>query len=402
MNKLNRLFIGLIALLSIVWASKLYRHFYGLTVADVISMIALTLLLVVLLIRLDLKLRKPFELLLFFSLLLLPFIIYPLVSRLIQITDLSWLAISAFLIISVGGAAILRDIRKQMVLTLSFVSVLFYPLDFESAQTKFFDRVVDNHSTRKADIQLVTWKGDYWLYYDNQLQYTTVDRHIYQEAYIQPVMQFLDSGASVLVMGGDNGALESELSKFHDQIELTILPWDASFFKWVRSNDELQLQKYTNKHVFFDEVFFEFLDSHPSSFDLIILDMPDPLDLEYTQFYSMEFLKTCFQALNTKGMLASQSGDIFKNRKNSNKIWQTAKEAGFHVFPYHAQIPTIGQWSWFIGAKALQKKEMQARLNALKQTSTRWWDQEAMNLMMGFGKDTFYENPDTTIFALNR
>ena len=261
--------------------------------------------------------------------------------------------------------------------------------------------MVDDYSTRKADIQLVKWKEDYWLYYDNQLQYTTVDMHIYQEAYIQPAMQLIDSGANVLMIGGDNGVLESELFKFNAKVALTILPWDASYYKWIRSNERLLFREFDSKKVLFDEVFFEFLESHPSSFDLIVVDLPDPEDLAYIQFYSKEFLKACFRSLKPKGIFVSQSGDVFKNKEKSNKIWRTARRAGFYLLPYYAQIPTIGHWSWFIGSKTLPKDVIQNKLTNVSPEETKWWNQDAMNLMMNSGRKTFFEDQDSSIFILN-
>ncbi len=401
MSYRNGLFIGLISVLSFAWATKLYRHFYGLTIADQISMIVIILGVLIVSLRLDLRPKKSFQWLLISIVLCFLYSIYPLLSKLIQLTELSWLLISSFLVISVFVAAMTKNRIKQLILLTAFASILFYPIDFNRSQIKFFDKVVDSYATRKADIQLVKWKQDYWLYYDNQLQYTTVDKHIYQEAYIQPVMQLIDSGAHVLLIGGDNGALESELSKFSTRLALTMLPWDHSFYAWVRSNKRLFIEEFPSKEVLSDGLFFDFLDAHRCTYDLIIIDLPDPLDLAYTQFYSKEFLKACYNSLNEGGFIVSQSGDIFKNGLKSNKIWRTARSVGFNLLSYQTQIPTIGHWSWFVGSNSVDKDTIHKKLADVSETKTKWWNQDAMNLMINSGKKTFSENQDTTIFALN-
>ena len=80
-------------------------------------------------------------------------------------------------------------------------------------QQLYYDRVVKTWQTRKGSGQLVKWKDDYWTYYNHQLIASSIDEHVWREAYVQPLMQFLRDDANVLLIGNEGGLLLKELNK---------------------------------------------------------------------------------------------------------------------------------------------------------------------------------------------
>ena len=87
------------------------------------------------------------------------------------------------------------------------------------------------------------------------------------------------------------------------------------------------------------------------NFDAIVIDLPDPINVEFAQYYSELFYSLCYDALTDEGYIVSQSGSLYGKNNVKSEIWLNARTAGFQITPYHAQIPTIGHWSWFIGNK---------------------------------------------------
>jgi len=294
------------------------------------------------------------------------------------------------------GVLLIIKTKVLFLLPISYSIVFFIPYDFQEEQLKFYDRVESSIETRLGEAQIVRWKNDFWMYYNQQLQFSTIDKHLYQEAYVHPVMQFVAAGSEVLLIGGDNGAVEDELSKFENTISLTQLTLDPVFYDFARSNASIPSRKFEEKIVKQKDV-FRFLSQGEDFFDLIIIDLPDPTNVEYAQYYTMEFYLLAYQRLKSSGLLITQSGDTNRKGNEVQKIWNSIAEVGLNVLPYQCQIPSIGQWSWVIGSKEMSSEEMRSNLSDIASTSTIWWNQEAMDLMLASGKQSFFSRETSEI-----
>ena len=261
-----------------------------------------------------------------------------------------------------------------MSMVASLIIVQFVSLPTLPDQKKYYDRVVSSIQTRGGSGQVVQWKNDRWHYYNGQLQFSTVDKHIWVEAYVQPVMQLVSEEAKVLIIGGESGLIKSELKSF--DIELSVLPLDLEFIEKTNRNFGVEI---------LDETVASHLQSASSSYDLIILDLPDPVNVEYDQYYTKEFFELCSSSLKAHGLFISHSSDLYSKNSSRHSILSNAEKARFNVTPYHAQIPTIGHWTWFIGTKDTTDVRHKLR-NVKSKTETKWWNQEAMDMMLSFGK----------------
>ncbi len=297
------------------------------------------------------------------------------------------------------GVRTLFESKFLFLTPLVFAGVFLFPFEFQKAQLKFYDKLESSIETRFGEAQIVQWKGDYWMYYNGQLQFSTIDGHMFREAYIQPLMQFGDEEVDVLLVGGDNGLLESELSKF--KVSLTILPLDPEFHSFARSSNAIAFKRVNDKVVEERVNIFDFLSNHVDQYDIVIIDTPDPLNLNYQQYYTAEFYELVFGSLQDEGLMVTHSGDFYKNGTQVRQIWNSVEYVGFHVLPYQCQIPTIGHWSWVIGAKNLKAEEMMMVLSGISDTESIWWNQEAADLMFAFGKD-YFSKGTTGVNTLNQ
>lgn len=372
-----------------MWAVKIYDYFFDLGSQDRIGLIFSMLIALVLGLKIQQFWKTKYNWLVLIFTLSIPFFIYPIISNLILVTDLSWVFVHLFLVLTMISVILLGKSKVLFLLPVSYCAVFFIPTDFQDEQSQFYDRVESSIETRYGGAQIVRWKNDFWMYYNQQLQFSTIDKHIYQEAYVQPVMQFVKGGSEVLLIGGDNGAIEDELSKFENTISLTQLTLDTAFYAFARSNTSIPSRKFEEKIVKEEDV-FRFLSESEDFFDLIIIDLPDPTNVEYAQYYTMEFYRLAHQRLKKSGFLISQSGDTYRKGNEVQKIWNSISEVGLNILPYQCQIPSIGQWSWVIGSKEMSSEEMGTSLSDIDPTSTIWWGQEAMDLMLASGKQSFF------------
>ncbi len=382
-------------LLTFLWTGKIYSYFFEISQADFVGLLLVMIISLLIFHQVKSHLFVKKSLLLVVLVLPLPMLLHPIISTLLTITDLSWINIYLFGIILVG-AVVLVSTSSASLITFSLVVAFFLPYDFEKEQLQFYDRVESSVETRKGSAQLVKWKDDLWVYYNRQLQFSTIDRHMYQEAYIQPVMQFIRQEDRVLIIGGDSGVVEDELSKFEEDFNIDVLVLDKDYHDFVRNSYKLPLQEIKNKRLIARTNFFEYLWENSDTYNLIIIDLPDPVNVDYKQYYMPEFYELCNQSLTDQGLLVTQSGDHYQNSGSSNSIWKSVQEAGFDILPYHAQIPTLGQWSWIIGSKQISRREMIETLKNIDvKTPTRWWNQGAMDMMLAFGKLTYFGEKST-------
>ena len=379
------------------WANKLHFYFYGIVVADRVSLAATLVVSLLLLKKIAFKLER-WPLMIFVCLISLPSLLYWILNEMVVVSQYSWLLIHLFLVITAVG---IRSLMLSRLLYLSPVAlgmVFFFPFNFQKEQLRFYDRLESSIETRHGEAQIVKWKGDLWMYYNNQLQFSTVDKHMFQEAYVQPIMQFADENSKVLLIGGDNGMVESELSKF--SISLTILPIDPEFHSFSRTSTSIPFNDVADKRSIEKKDVLSYLSEQINQFDIVIIDTPDPLSLDYKQYYSKEFYGLVSNSLKKDGFMVTQSGALFKNGISVQRIWNSVEESGFYILPAQCQIPTIGHWSWVIGSKDKTPDQMKETLSKVKDQSTVWWNQEAADMMFSFGKN-YFGNETTAVNTLN-
>jgi spermidine synthase len=105
--------------------------------------------------------------------------------------------------------------------------------------------------------------------------------------------------------------------------KLTIVNRDA--FTWIRHNKEL--------------------------FDLIVIDFPDPSNYSIGKLYSTKFYEELHHSLADDGIAVVQSTSPLIARKSYWCINNTLASCGFVTVPYHAYVPSFGEWGYVMGMK---------------------------------------------------
>lgn len=355
----------MLAGLALYWAQQINHLYFNTTWRDTLAPVVTAV--VFLLAAYLLRLRGNLKLAALASS-VLPWIVMPATIFLISHSAWGSLLIHVFIVLIILTSFV-SPTRWNLIPTVSLIAAIIFPWSVDPAQEEFYDKVVESTETRMGKARTISWKDDTWHYYNEQLRYSSVDQHIWAEAYIQPGMQLVDDRAKVLLIGGDDGVLLEELGKFPNPV--TRLSYDSELTDKQTTGEQgtplaLSLQSVTDQY------------------QIIILDLPDPSNPDYYQYYSEGFLKLCLARLADDGYLISHSGDLFSKQIPPDSIWQNARQAGFRVTLYHAQLPTVGQWTWFIGS--VDSLEIRPRLTQISMKSeTVWWNQEAMDMMLSFG-----------------
>jgi spermidine synthase len=83
-------------------------------------------------------------------------------------------------------------------------------------------------------------------------------------------------------------------------------------------------------------------------YDLVIIDFPDPSQLELCKLYSREFYLALRTRLAPGAMLAIQSTSPEHAPLVFRCIGQTLAASGFSTVPYQHNVPSFGQWGWHL------------------------------------------------------
>ena len=92
-------------------------------------------------------------------------------------------------------------------------------------------------------------------------------------------------------------------------------------------------------------------------FDLIIVDLPDPRNVELSRLYSKEFYELCNIKLTPNGGMITQAGSPYYTPYAYLCIKKTMASASFTTLSLHNQILTMGEWGWIAGTKRKTSKE---------------------------------------------
>jgi spermidine synthase len=87
------------------------------------------------------------------------------------------------------------------------------------------------------------------------------------------------------------------------------------------------------------------------SYDIIIIDLPDPYSLGINKMYTEQFYKRLYALLKEDGVIVTQATSPFHAPLAFATIGKTFESAGFHAKPYHYNIPSFGEWGWWLASR---------------------------------------------------
>ena len=95
----------------------------------------------------------------------------------------------------------------------------------------------------------------------------------------------------------------------------------------------------------------KWLETATQSYDAIIIDLPDPNSYGLGKLYSEPFYRLVRQHLGENGLVVIQSTSPYFAPHAFWCVVTTLEAAGFKTYPYHAYVPSFGEWGFVIGDK---------------------------------------------------
>ncbi len=312
---------------------------------------------------------------------------------------------------------------------------------FFMEQKLFRDRVILAETTPYQHIVLTeSPRGEIRCYINGNLQFSSVDEHIYHENLVHPAMTIAPNRQRVLILGGGDGMALREVLKYPDVEEVVLVDIDPAMTTLFRDdpllsalNDHsfshpnltrhtaqrepgtgdtqtMEIIDYTSQ---FDSETrpvaevrvlnldaYSFLRQAEGLFNVAILDFPDPNSPDLAKLYSYGFYTMLGQKMAAGGIAVQQSTSPTFARKAFLCIGRTWEAAEWEVCPYNDYVPSFGNWGWWIGSPRAKTqpgaRPIRERLTAIEDLSvpTQYLTPETVRAALVFGKDFYEDSPE--------
>ncbi len=248
------------------------------------------------------------------------------------------------------------------------------------------DQVVFSRQTEYQKLVMTKHKDDLRLFINGNLQFSSADEYRYHESLVHIPMMMSPNKENILVLGGGDGLAVRELLKYDEVDKITLVDLDAELVELCRTNP--QVTSVNEKSLGSDKLeiiindAYKYLEECTESYDVIIVDLPDPNSDALNKLYTNVFYRLASNRLNKGGMMSIQSTSPYYAPDAFWCIYKTILEEGLNVVPYHIQVPSFGDW----GFQLVSKDKL--HMNDLKlEVNTKFLNQDILESMFYFAKD---------------
>ncbi|MEE9382101.1 MAG: polyamine aminopropyltransferase [Nannocystaceae bacterium] len=275
-------------------------------------------------------------------------------------------------------------------------------------QRCFADPIVLSETTRYQHLVLTRRDDDVSLYIDGDLQFSSDDEAIYHEFLVHAPMSVAHSRRRVLILGGGDGLALREVLKYDDVEEVVLVDIDRRITELAREEPDLVA---LNRGSLLDARVSTFVGEGSSpgelreirrsarspqdllggeddalaqvrvlnvdadlflrrvsgEFDVVVIDFPDPKSIAVAKLYSVDFFRQLAVRLGPQGILSIQASSPVRAREVFLCVGATLRAAGFSARPYHHNVPSFGEWGWYLAQPNERREtEVNQKIDALE------------------------------------
>jgi spermidine synthase len=256
-----------------------------------------------------------------------------------------------------GAARTGLRIRAIAVLAAMAVAIGFADRFTTWAEDEMYaDPVVFSQTTPYQRIVVTRGRAGFQLFLNGNLQFASADEYRYHEALVHPAMMAAEAPRRALILGGGDGLALREVLAYPSIAAVTLVDLDPAMTRLARRFPPLGE---LNRHSFDDprvtvvnDDAMVWLDEHPGTWDVIIVDFPDPNNFALGKLYTRLFYRRLIARLAPGGAVSVQATSPLFARRSYWCIIETMRSAGFAVRPYHATVPSFGVWGYALARRA--------------------------------------------------
>jgi spermidine synthase len=219
----------------------------------------------------------------------------------------------------------------------------------------YADDIIHAENTPYQRIVVTRFRDDIRLFLNQNLQFSSKDEYRYHEALVHPGLAGLAHARRALVLGGGDGFAVREILKYPNVEAVTLVDLDPAMTRLFSSASLLRqlnadaLNSPRLKIVNADAA--RWLEDNADTFDFIAVDFPDPSNYSLGKLYSAPFYRLLARHLAPHGRLVVQATSPFYARQSFWTVVVTLEDAGLKTAPYHALVPSFGEWGFILAAR---------------------------------------------------
>ncbi len=245
------------------------------------------------------------------------------------------------------------------------------------------DPIAFAHSSPYQRIVVTHGRGGYRLFLNGNLQFAQRDEYRYHEALVHPAMAAQGAPRRVAVLGGGDGMAVREILKYPTVESVTLVELDPAMTGLFRDTPQLaQLNQHSlsdpRVHIVNTDAFQWLQEGDPAArppeggvrppggaadlaqagerggqdfFDVIVVDFPDPTNFAIGKLYTNSFYGLLERRLAASGYAVVQTTSPLIARRSFWTVVQTIESVGLTATPYHAHVPSFGEWGFVIASR---------------------------------------------------
>ncbi|MDT8990535.1 polyamine aminopropyltransferase [Curvibacter sp. APW13] len=226
------------------------------------------------------------------------------------------------------------------------------------AEDKFYHEPIVLSATSPYQRIVVTHgRTGYKLFLNGNLQFAERDEYRYHEALVHPAMAAFGAPRRVAVLGGGDGMAVREILKYPSVESVTLVELDphmSTLFAQDAAMVRLNAGALRSPKVqVVNTDAFQWLQdglAANDTFDVIVVDFPDPTNFSIGKLYTQSFYALLAQRLSASGYAVVQTTSPLVARQSYWTVVQTIEAAGLRTTPYHANVPSFGEWGYVIAS----------------------------------------------------
>ena len=255
----------------------------------------------------------------------------------------------------------LRRVSAHVIACLAVVAALLAALASADristwAEDRFYgDRILYSETSAYQRVVVTSSRVGVRLFLNGNLQFHSRDEYRYHEALVHPAMAAHGAPKRVLVLGGGDGMAVREVLKYPSVEEVTLVELDPHMTKLFSEQPMLrQLNAdalHSPKLRIVNTDAFAWLEKTPGTFDVIVVDFPDPTNFSIGKLYTTSFYSLIDAHLSASGYAVMQTTSPLIARKSYWTVATTIEAAGLQTTPYHAHVPSFGEWGFILASR---------------------------------------------------
>ena len=219
----------------------------------------------------------------------------------------------------------------------------------------YADEIVHAETTPYQRIVVTRWRDDLRLFLNHNLQFSSHDEYRYHEALVHPGLAALPAARRALVLGGGDGLALREILKYPGVEAVTLVDLDPAMtglFATAPPLAALNGGALTSPRVtVVNADALQWLEESREHFDFIVIDFPDPANFALGKLYTSAFYRLLEKRLAARGLIVVESTSPLYARQSFWCVVTTLVDGGFRTAPYHALVPSFGEWGFIIAGR---------------------------------------------------